>query len=92
MGIHPMPPRQAKKSAMSRYARPAHKRAARALGFALTLGTEPDWWVFSALINRLLTDQEKTALAYFALMAMDEHQTQITAEAALWSVVREMAA
>ena len=76
---------------MSRFAKPSHKSAARMLGYALTLGTEADWAVFSALIFARLTATERAALAYAALNALDDPDAFMTAEAALWGIVPEVA-
>ena len=70
-------------SAMSRYAKPSHKAVARSLGFALTLGDEQAWATFCLTAYRKLTTQERAALAYAALMSLDEGDAQTVAEAAL---------
>ena len=76
---------------MSRFAKSSHKSAARMLGYALTLGTEANWAVFSALIFARLTATERAALAYAALNALDDPDAFMTAEAALWGIVPEVA-
>ena len=60
-------------------------------GYALTLGTEADWWEFSAVIYARLTRKERAALAYAALMALDEDDAYNTAHAALFGYVRAAA-
>ena len=81
-------PRQ---SAIWKFVKPAHKSAARMFGYALTLGTEADWWEFSAVIYARLTRKERAALAYAALMALDEDDAYNTAHAALFGYVRAAA-
>ena len=72
---------------MSRYAKPAHKSAARMLGYALTLGAEASWWDFAAVLYARLTRKERAALAYAALMALDYDDAHVAAEAALFGYV-----
>ena len=69
---------------MSRYAKPEHKRAARMLGYTLTLGTEAAWWQFAALMGVILSPKERAALAYMALSAQDDPDAFATAETALF--------
>ena len=76
---------------MSKYAKPAHKSAARMLGFALTLGTEADWWEFSAVTYARLTRKERAALAYFALMSLDEDDAYEVAQTAVFGYVEAVA-
>lgn len=68
---------------MSKHAKPAHKRAARTLGYALTCGTEATWWLFAALIGMILTPEERAALAFMALSALDYDDAIIVADIAL---------
>lgn len=61
-----------RKSAMSKWAKPAHKRVAKAIGFALTLGFSGNRaaqlvTIFSAHLN----DEERAGIAYAALRSMD---------------------
>ncbi len=67
---------------MSKFARPAHKSAARSLGYALTTGDEAGWASFTALIYMRLSVKERAALAYAALMALDEREADLVAEVA----------
>ncbi len=81
-------PPQLNKSAMSKYAKPAHKRAARLLGYALTLGNGATWWMFAALISIILTSKERAALAFMALNALDYDEAVMVADEALNSRAR----
>lgn len=69
---------------MSRFARPAHKRIARVIGYALTLRSAEGWWKASAVMSVSLKPEERAALAYAALTSLDERTAYATAEAALF--------
>jgi len=58
-------------SIMSRNAKPAHKSAARVLGYALTAGDFETWNAASAAWEARLTAQERAALAYMTLKSLD---------------------
>lgn len=58
------------KSMMARYAKPAHKKAARALGYALTLGDAHAWVGASQSFSARLTEVERAGLAWAALRAL----------------------
>ena len=66
---------------MSLYAKPAHKRMARMLGFALTLGDGITWRSFAAVAFARLTREERVALAWAALWALDEDDAVAVVEA-----------
>jgi len=74
-------------NAMLKFGNQAHNSVARSIGYALTGGAEADWWTFSANIFARLTRSERAALAYAALMAMDERDAHDTASAALFGYV-----
>ena len=57
------------------------------LAHSLTLSDEPGWAGFSDLIRLRLSVQERVALAYAALMALDDPEAFLAAEAALWGIV-----
>ncbi len=59
-------------SAMSKYAKDEHKRAARSLGYALTLGTSDAWLDFKTIIAARLSKEERAGLAFAALRALDD--------------------
>ena len=61
------------KNAMSKWAKPAHKRVARAIGYVLTLGFSGDRAAgLATIFATLLTDEEKAGLAYAALRSMED--------------------
>lgn len=68
---------------MSKYALDRHKRAARAFGYALTLGDESAWDGFAVILLARLTDRERGALAYTALRSLSTEQAMIIAS--LWT-------
>ena len=72
---------------MSKYGKPAHKSVARMIGYVLTLGDEADWWNLSAVLYARLTRKERTALAFAALMSLDEDDARTTAEFAVFGYV-----
>lgn len=79
--------RKTRQSAMSLYARDGHKRAAKALGFALTIATERAWLGLSNILEHRLSTEERAALAFAALRSLDDHTAYLTASAALFEVV-----
>lgn len=83
LAISPASYRKPDGSAMSRHAKPSHKAMARSLGYALTLGDRQAWATFCLTAYRKLTAHERAALAYAALMSLDEDEAQLVAEAAL---------
>lgn len=72
-----------RRSAMSKWAKPQHKASARALGYALTLATHEGWWKFALILRARLTVQERAALAFIALQALDYDDACVTADAVL---------
>lgn len=71
-------------SASTKFDQPQHKAAARSLGYALTLGDFDAWEGTSAIWAARLTLQEKAALAFSALRALDLETAELTATAALY--------
>lgn len=69
--------------AMSKYAANRHKRAARMLGYSLTIGTPDAWWGLAPVLRARLTVRELMSLAFMALNALDRDAAAMTAEAAL---------
>jgi DNA-directed RNA polymerase specialized sigma24 family protein len=65
---------------VSKYAQKRHKRAARSLGFALTLADFDGWQKFNHIIGNLLTAEERAGLAYAAMRSLTEEQRQIVAD------------
>lgn len=62
-----------------------HLKVVRMLGYVLTLGTEEAWRGFVTVLRARLTVEERVALAYSALRALDHYDAAIVAEAALGS-------
>lgn len=71
-------------TAMSKWAKPSHKRAAKALGFAATIGTSDAWLAASGVWAARLTIAERVSLAFAALRALDHDTATQTAQAALY--------
>lgn len=72
---------------MSKWAKPAHKAVARALGYALTLGVDGDRSAALAMIFAAkLTEQERAGIAYAALRSMDEDHAYQIASFAIFGV------
>jgi hypothetical protein len=71
------------RTAMSKSAPDRHKRAARVLGYCLTLDTVDAWWCFAAVIEAQLTVKERTALAFMALNSLDADTAAQVAQANL---------
>lgn len=66
------------RSAMSKWAKPAHKKTARAIGYALTLGDEAAWHGLTIVLMARLSDEERAAMAFAALMSLsDEHKAAV---------------
>ena len=74
--------------AAERHYRREHQAAARMLAHALTLSDEAGWDGFTTLIGIRLSVKERVALAFAALMALDDYHAFLAAEAALWGIVR----
>ena len=67
---------------MSKHAKPSHKAVSRSLGYALTLNDRQAWATFCLTAYRKLTLPERLGMAYAALIALNEADAQIVAEAA----------
>jgi len=74
-------------NAMSLYATEAHTRLAKAIGFALAIGTSKAWEGLSLVLVARLTKAERAALAYAALISLDEDTAYRTASVALFGVM-----
>lgn len=71
-------------SAMSKYGKADHKRAAKTLGYALTLGDEAAWHGFTIVLLARLTEHERAALAFAALNSLEHNNAYKTASVALF--------
>lgn len=78
---------KAPRSAMSKWAKPAHKAVARAIGYALTLGIDSGRALgLATIFAARLSDEEKAGLAYAALMSMNEDHAYAVATLAIYGV------
>ncbi|MEY8842038.1 hypothetical protein AB9K41_23665, partial [Cribrihabitans sp. XS_ASV171] len=68
---------------MSLYAKKAHKRAAKALGYALTLGGFDAWRDASAIWSARLAPDERAAVAWAALTALSREDAEKVATGVL---------
>ncbi|WP_146193145.1 hypothetical protein [Maritimibacter sp. 55A14] len=68
---------------MQKYAKRDHKRAARMLGYSLTLGTVEGWEAASEIWRLRLTATERAALSWAALRSLDPDQATMVAETVL---------
>ena len=69
--------------AMAEFAKDRHKRAAKALGYALTLDSESGWHALSMILTARLSREERAALAFAALCSLDDDAGRITADFAI---------
>ena len=70
-------------STLGKNTKPEHKSAARMLGFVLTLGTSSAWRHFTFLISIRLSREERAALAFMTLKALDRDDLIIVVNTAL---------
>lgn len=63
--------RSRKTNAMALYAKPAHKAAARMLGYVLTLGDSGGWSDFATLLAARLATEERAELAFASLRTLE---------------------
>lgn len=86
IGIVPKGYRKAGPSAMSLYAKDAHKRACRMIGYALTLNDPLMWNQTAAILGHRLTSMELASLAYAAMSALQADEREAVFWAAQWGV------
>lgn len=70
------------RSAMSKWAKSEHKKVARCIGYALTLGDEAAWHGLTIVLMARLSDEERAALAFAALMSLSDDHASAVAEVA----------
>ncbi len=70
---------------MSKWAKPAHKKAAKVLGYALTLGTADAWLKLRFVLVAKLSTRERAALAYAALSSLSDEDGYMIASEVLFS-------
>jgi hypothetical protein len=71
---------------MSLYGQDGHKRIAKAVGFALTIGTTAAWHGLTILLIARLTEAERAGLAFSALRSLDEDNAYSVASLAIFGV------
>jgi len=71
------------RSAISKFAKDSHKRAARGLGYALILGDAFGWKAVTAVWAARLTAKERASLAFSALASLDYDDAVLTARMCL---------
>ncbi len=71
---------------MTAYAKPEHKRVCRSIGYALTLDSSAAWEGVAMILVARLTAKERAALAYAALVSLDDQDAYRTASVALFGV------
>ena len=76
-----------KRSAMSLYGKDAHKRVAKCIGYALTVGSDKAWDDLSLILEARLSERERVALAYAALNSLDEETAYLTASVSLFGTL-----
>lgn len=76
-----------RRSAMSLYGKDAHKWVAKAIGYALNLGTESAWRGLTIVLMARLSDEERAALAFAALSSLSDDHAYLTASVALYGVL-----
>jgi hypothetical protein len=72
-----------KKTSFSALMHRPHLKVVRMLGYVLTLGTQDAWWGLVPVLMARLTVEERAALAFMGLKALDRDDALMTAEAAL---------
>lgn len=72
---------------MSMFAKDNHKRIAKAMGFALTLGTESAWHGLTIVLMSRMTDAERASLAFATLKSLSEKHAYMAASAALFGTM-----
>ena len=68
--------------AFSKLIKPEHLKAARVVGYALTLGNAEAWQGFARWAAMRLEVEERAALAWAALRSLDAETAALTVEAA----------
>lgn len=71
---------------MSLYGKDGHKRIAKAVGFALTIGTTAAWHGLTILLIARLSEAERAGLAFSALRSLDEGNAYSVASLAIFGV------
>lgn len=69
------------------FARPAHKRAARTLGYALTSDSPEAWHGLAFVLGARLSVAERGKLAFAALRSLEPDEREVTFQAAQFGEV-----
>ncbi|AUQ55175.1 hypothetical protein [Phaeobacter inhibens] len=77
-----------RKNAMSLYAKDGHKRIAKAVGYALTLGTSAAWHGLTFLLVARLNEAERAGLAYAALRSLNKDNAHSVASLAIFGATK----
>jgi hypothetical protein len=85
--LHPEPYPSNPRNAISKYAADRHKRAARMLGYALTIGQPDTWHGLGFVWGERLTTAELASIAFVALRALDPDDREQTFRAAQWGAI-----
>ncbi|MEO9648509.1 MAG: hypothetical protein ABJG04_00595 [Roseobacter sp.] len=64
-----------------------HDRAVRSFGYALTLDTSHGWEGLSIILSARTTTRERAAIAYAALISLEEDVAYLTASAAIFGTL-----
>ena len=65
------------------------KRASRAIGLALWVGNREQWFGLSIILRARLSDEQRAALAFQALRALDRDIACLTADLAIYGPEQE---
>ncbi len=71
------------KTSLSKLMDPRHLKVVRTLGYVLTLGSRDSWFGLVPVFMARMTVQERAALAFMALKALDRETAAMTVDAAL---------
>ncbi|MCD9148684.1 hypothetical protein [Pseudophaeobacter flagellatus] len=77
-----------RRSAMSQFGKATHKKVARSIGYALTLGTPCAWNKLSLILLARLSKKERAGLTYAALMSLDKDTAYEVATLAVFGVAK----
>ncbi|MCA3487245.1 MAG: hypothetical protein IOC98_00360 [Rhodobacter sp.] len=78
--------RKTRPSAIRDFASDRHKRATRMIGFGLIADSPHVWADVADVLAIRLTDLERAALAFAALVSLDSPSRQLTFRAAEWGI------
>ena len=79
-GFQSTPPRTGKSSLLAKHGKPAHKRTARVLGYALTLNDATGWQALTQTFSKHLSERECAGVALMALIALPDATAALVVE------------